>query len=1051
MTNTITRSLSLVLRAFAALFVLSLPLMAAPISGEPRDFDVPAAQASEALKRFSTQSGVQFLYSSEEVSGIRTTAVKGSLSPREALNRLLSGTGLVAVEDPGTGAIAIRREAPPPSKEGSKGSPKVSEPEEKLPTLEPVTVLGSRVQYGDEAGPSPVVTYNQDYIRATGALTLSDFLNLLPQNYAGISAGRGSAPNELNPEFGQRTESTTPRYNYVLGSSAAPAGQTGVSGVSLRGLGSGSTLVLVDGRRVTQSGAGNRSTDSQQGFVDLNTIPFGMIERVEISTDGSSAIYGADAVAGVINIVLKKNWSGSELSGSYKGAFDGGGHERLGSFTNGFNHGKLRGTVNVSFYDRAPLKASQRDFSSNQNHTGVIAGYDTTGAPIAGRDLRLNWSYPAVVQARIGTLNGLTDSSGAAVRFAVVKDGTKGTALSDFSPSAAGPQGSASGIVRGNTATYLDLIPESQRHSFASNFTYLFSDNLEAYGSYSFTDTRGKFETQPPVSSAAASSGFGSFATVVPAAYNPFGQDVLVGMVHYEFGSIWQKTHTKAHSATLGVRGRLWQTWQWDTGLSLQRQDSSQLTRNFNGAAVTAALNNSDPAQRLNPFIDARVFGVTQAAIYERMALYPINDSGVKFGTWDFSANGDLFDIWGGPVRLAWGGSWTVSQNDSQAVSYSEAVVPVVTSTNASGRESSYAGYTELAIPVFGKPNAKPLLQRLEFQLASRYESYDRSGGKTVPKVGVSWVPVKSLLLRSSYSEGYRAPALTEYQVASSSSIATLLDPRRTPTTTTGVTINRGSNDNVNPETSTNEFYGLVFEPTWVKGLNLQVNYYRTRQKNVIQQLGAQAIVNNETLFPTRVTRAAPDATDTSLNQPGKLTAVDLTFVNFGEVRNDSIDYSAIYNLPWEQIGRWQLGFTSTHTLQAKRQLAPGQPAVADDGDTYAPPRWKHTASIFWNKGVWSVSSFFSYIGNFKSNAAGNTLAATYPVPAVYKVDLRCGYEFKKGVWRGCLKSLRVNVGVGNLFDKKPPFSDTVFGYNGALHSTYAIGRTYELSFIQPF
>jgi outer membrane receptor protein involved in Fe transport len=149
--------------------------------------------------------------------------------------------------------------------------------DKKLVKLEEVQVTGSRIRRVDVEGPSPVSSYDTEYIRATGAMTLADFMNYLPQTYGGIGLGRGSAPNELNPEFGQRTETTTPPFNFVTGTASAPAAQTGVSGVSLRGLGSGSTLVLVDGRRAMQSGAGNRGTDTRQGFVDLNTIPLGMV------------------------------------------------------------------------------------------------------------------------------------------------------------------------------------------------------------------------------------------------------------------------------------------------------------------------------------------------------------------------------------------------------------------------------------------------------------------------------------------------------------------------------------------------------------------------------------------------------------------------------------------------------------------------------------------------------------------------------------------------------------------------------------------------------
>lgn len=971
-----------------------------------------------------------------------------------SLQRLLLLAALL-----GGATLASAQPAPAPAPKPTEAETKSADDTEatdgdgtiKAIRLEAVEITGSRIRRLEVEGPSPVSTYDREYIRSTGALTLADFMNYLPQNYTGIGAGRGSAPNELNPEFGQRTETTTPAFNFVLGSSAASPGQTGVSGASLRGLGSGSTLVLVDGRRAAQSGAGNRSTDSRQGFVDLNTIPLGMVDRIEVVTDGASAIYGADAVAGVINVILKKDWTGHELSGTFKGSEHGGGRERSLTLTSGFADGKLRGTVSLSYYDRAPLKASQRSFSKNQDHRSIVAGTNPDGTPIYGRDLRLNWGYPAVVQAQPAVPGDFVALPG--IRVVLVPEGATSTpSVSGFIPvTTPVPPNTAvfpTGQRRANTAEFLDIIPASERQGIAGNFTYEISPTLDLYGKFGYNETFGFYNSQPAVSSASAITGFGNFSTLVPAALNPFNQNVIVGMVHYEFGSIWQKTTTRAYDGLIGLRGQVGETWFWDSGFGVQRNRVGQITRSFNGAAISAALSSG----RLNPFIDARATGPIHAAVYETMALYPYRNAASELVTWDFQASGHLFEFWGGPVQLAFGGVYNRAENSEVAVNYSTAVTPVVTGSAAEGVRHSRAIFTELSVPFVGKPNAMPGVRRLELQLAGRYEDYSRAGDTTVPKVGFTWVPVESVLLRGSFSEGFRAPALTEYQVANTiSTNNTVQDPRRTPPSTTGVTLTRGSNTNIKPETSQNEFYGIIIEPPVAKGLSFGVDYYRTTQENVIQTLSAQTIINNENLFASRITRAAPDATDTSLNQPGRITAVDLSFVNFGKVQNESLDFLVNYDLPWQDLGRWRLVVSATKTLKSTRELAPGLPPVVDEDDTFAPPEWRYNASVFWSKGSWNASLFYTYIDGFATNRAGNSLTFTYPVPSAWKLDVRGGYEFKNGVWRGYGKGLRIVGGIGNVFDEEPPFSDTIFGYNGGLHGSFALGRSYELSFVLPF
>ncbi len=940
--------------------------------------------------------------------------------------------------------------------EKSESSEKKTIEATKLIKLETVTVLGSRVRRTDTEGPSPVNVYDTDYIRSTGALNLADFLKTLPQNYTGVPSGRASAPNEMNPESGLYTESSSPLFSTITGNFDLPLGQTGVSGVSLRGLGSGSTLVLVDGRRVTQSGAGNGSSQTRQGFVDLNTIPLGMVDHIEMITDGASALYGADAVAGVINIVLKKDWKGHELSGSFKGAEHGGGHERSVSLTSGFNFGKFRGTVNVNYYDRAPLKASQRSFTKNQDHRTMVAGYDINGAPVMGRDRRLNWGYPAVIQARTGDLNGIKEAGGNATRFAVVKAGTGANpTLADFIAVGPGPQGSASGIRQADTAAFDDLIPKSERYGISGNIFYAINDRLEAYAKYYYSDTRGRTDTQPGVSSASTSSGFGNFATVVLAANNPFGQDIIVGMLHPEFGSIWQKTHSKSHNGTFGIKGGVGRSWIWDTGVNFQQQKANRLTRNFNGAAISAALVNPDASKRLNPFIDYRTAGITQTAVYEQFAIYPEANSSVKSTDWNLDASGELIELWAGPVQLAVGGAYSTVKSANTISDIRIAAAPVTTITNTASSRDSYAAYGELSIPLVGKRHPLPFVRRFDVQLAERYENQGDAGSTTVPKIGFAWVPVQSLLLRASYSEGFRAPSLSELQVTNSTSTASFLDPRRGGVNTTAVAVTRGSNANIDPETSTTETYGLVYEPTFVKGLTFQVNYYRTTQENLIQELTGQVIVNNEAIFADRIKRAAPDATDIALNQPGRLTDVSLIFGNYGRARNESLDLIAEYRLPWEQYGTWKLGLNASHTIKSTRELRPGLPLLDDNGDTLSAPDWNFVSSVFWHKGRWNAAAFAYYMSGFNTNSGGNpwtnnTAIVSSLYPAMWRVDLNAGYEFTNGVWRGYGKKLRVQVGLGNAFDKEPPFADNMYGYNGALHAQWVLGRSYELSFVLP-
>jgi hypothetical protein len=168
------------------------------------------------------------------------------------------------------------------------------------------------------------------------------------------------------------------------------------------------------------------------------------------------------------------------------------------------------------------------------------------------------------------------------------------------------------------------------------------------------------------------------------------------------------------------------------------------------------------------------------------------------------------------------------------------------------------------------------------------------------------------------------------------------------------------------------------------------------------------------------------------------------------------MDYVLEYVAPWEQFGRWRMNFSASRNLSFTRKVAPGQAEVVLDGDTSSPPKWKYNASVFWRKGSWNGSAFLWHLDGFNSNNAGsinvaNSAAVTYfPTPAVSKIDLRGGYDFKNGLWRSYGKGVRVSVGISNILDKQPPYSATLWGFNAGLHRELILGRTYELSFSIP-
>lgn len=828
--------------------------------------------------------------------------------------------------------------------------------------MAPMTVIGSSAGSLEDETPLPQITYDPDFMRAVGALSVDDFLTTLPQNLTGSNA----------------------------------------------------PLVLINGRRASVGG---------QSFVDLKSIPPGMVERIDVSPIGSAA-YGAEATSGVINIVLKKNYVGSQLTVTEKSAFLGGGLERRLNLLCGFAKGKLTGTAFLTVSKQAPLLASARPFSANEDHTAR-----------GGHDFRLPWGYPAVVQAVSGNLNGVFDSNGNPVSVALVPPGQNGENLTpgQFIPGApivSGGPTIAAGQRRFNAAGDLSLIPESIRFGGGLNLNYALNSQLDFSANCLFSDSKVKSLAPPPVSPALTSSVSGNPAAIVPAADNPFGQDVAIGMIHQEFGPTRHTTEASSDRILLGLRDTLSETWELDGALGFSEQRSNQAFTDLDPAAFAAALAASDPSNRFNPFGDAAT-GPIDASLYPGLSVERTTEAVSQLETLDFSARGQVADIWGGPTKLTLGGDGYHQDVAMTSVNSGTGQPPETTIRRTTG-----AVYTTLSVPLFGEANARPLLKRLDLDLTGRYEEEGRAGTQRSTQAGFTWQPIPSLLLRMAMIESLKAPPLPNLQNQVSN--LTLIDPRRSPPTATGVQSFNEGGAILGKETSRSLSCGVVLQPSFLRGFQFQVNYTDRKQTDLAIEPNAQSVVFNEAFFSNRVIRAAPSAQDLDLGQPGPITAVDTTPGNFGNFASRNVAFVVDYRIPPTRFGRFRLSINAVRTLESRYELKPGVPFISDTVGTFSPPDWNVTSLAAWLDGPWSVSANYSYSGHF--------FAANEEIGDYKTLDLFAGYSFLRPLWGKFGRGTSLNVGIKNLFAEDPPQADTITGFS----SGSPLGRIYQVSVTVP-
>ena len=350
-----------------------------------------------------------------------------------------------------------------------------------------------------------------------------------------------------------------------------------------------------------------------------------------------------------------------------------------------------------------------------------------------------------------------------------------------------------------------------------------------------------------------------------------------------------------------------------------------------------------------------------------------------------------------------------------------------------SARTSS-AAFAELFLPLLGDDNPDSPGQRLSARLATRYERADTFDDAS-PSLGLSWQPWRDVSIYANYAEGFRAPSLTELEDIVYDGTLSINDPQLDGARYR-VTRRRGGNPEVTAESSRTYQTGIVLQPRTVSGLRLRGQLNETYYENKLNVLPEQVLVDFEDRFSDRITR---DAT-------GAISIVNATTINFGKVYTRSFDLGLSYEFDVESFGHFNLMANAVRQLEYRVEDRPDRVGdiTLDGVDTVSPPQWRGLARLFWNRGAWDATVMVSYLDGFERNSSGPFFDQSTATPSWTTVDFRLGYTFAEGLWRGHGLNARLQLGVGNLADRQPPFANTPYGYNQSLYSP--LGRTYDMS-----
>jgi iron complex outermembrane receptor protein len=890
--------------------------------------------------------------------------------------------------------------------------------------IDEVVVTGTSIR-GVEAVGSATVKLDRVEMQKTGFNNPVDVLRTVPQIQ---NLGYDDVPHTAQNGNGNLQRGTT---------------------VNLRGLGSNATLLLIDGRRVAPTG-------NVFSFTEANQLPVSMIERIDVVADGASAIYGSDAVAGVVNYITRKSFEGIELTGrttqtkyfSQYGASIIAGK----SWNLPFGGGNA-----VIAYDRdhrgAMLQGKSKYLRQDQRAIG-------------GPDYRIRGNLATIAPGGAIVVNSTTPNADLPTAGTFVYYGLPGNFQRGVTTGAS--------LIRNqpplmDSSDYVDFIPQTDRNQVSLNLSQDVGDRVTLYyGGY--------YNRRKSVSRTLQQSGLRTISAASPS-YILGVPGVAAGApISTVFSFLRDVGQTEAYvrdtsmSHTIGARVDLFADWKMDAAFTNSTTRTcanciDPLNANLNVAALQTALNNGS----FNPF------GPTPASsdVLGRFLVAGADKNRSRLTQTSVRLDGPLFDLPAGTVRAAVGAEHLYLNQARTSIG----IQATSDTVGAFSERKIDAFYGELFIPLISEAQNIPFVRGLDLDIAARTEKYSDVGRTSNPKVGVNWRINGDLSVKGAWGRSFRAPNLIELdpRFFSSITLATLANNAGDPTIpvqnqatrTTNVIAVSGSNPNLVPEKAESTSFTVDYQPSQVPGLRVSATYYKIHYENQI--IGLQtaratylaSALNRATYAPFIVAAAQPSTCrpgerstynpiyQEALQNPTLVPPDESNFcsaaalvysrnANAGTNDQDGVDLLVNYTV---DTGFGELDFSASGTkiLNNKVKITPTAPTQEGLDRLNYPVSLRGRLGVSWNRDFWTAGLFMNYVGSYTNDVPIAINGVIQPVSKVKSwetFDAHLAYTVPKGdgMWGG---GYRISLNVQNLFDRDPP---TVFSANGNIETSQRFG-----------